>query len=197
MIRSHIVLVSYTPELSSACQVSDYSALAQYPIGDDPIWIRQARASLVAVRARCRRRPCLRAPQGTKSQRLLFNRGRVAGKPAGLSVSGARDGREKRVSPSTKNVASRSKQNAHLSPFPRNFHPSSPDFTPDRQALVVGLSPTQPKYFILLTRRCDVKRQSGFSKLSFRRDGRDPSFLCAKLMSLASLPIAGPLHRLL
>ena len=96
--------------------------------------------------------------------------------------SRARDGREKRVSPSTKNVASRSKQNAHLSPFPRNFHPSSPDFTPDRQALVVGLSPTQPKYFILLTRRCDVKRQSGFSKLSFRRDGRDPSFLCAKLM---------------
>ena len=37
----------------------------------------------------------------------------------------------------------------------------------------------------------------GFFELSFRRDGRDPSFLCAKLMSLASLPIAGPLHRLL
>ena len=33
----------------------------------------------------------------------------------------------------------------------------------------------------LLAGRCDVKRQSGFSKLSFRRDGRDPSFLCAKL----------------
>ena len=97
MIRSHTVLVGYTPELSGehARWLSDYSALAQCPVGDDPVWIRQARASLLAVRARCRGRHCLRAPQGTKIQRLLFNRGRVAGKPAGRQ-SPACDGREER-----------------------------------------------------------------------------------------------------
>jgi hypothetical protein len=42
---------------------------------------------------------------------------------------------------SGRTVARRSKQNAYLSPSPRNFHPSSPDFTPYRKALVMGSSP--------------------------------------------------------
>jgi hypothetical protein len=39
MVLSHIILFIYTPELSSehAKWLSDYSALAQCPIGDDPV----------------------------------------------------------------------------------------------------------------------------------------------------------------
>jgi hypothetical protein len=41
-------------------------------------------------------------------------------------------------------VACRSKGNNPISPSPARFHPSAPDFTPGRKALVVGSSPTQP-----------------------------------------------------
>jgi hypothetical protein len=43
----------------------------------------------------------------------------------------------------------------HLSPFPRKFHPFATDSTGFLKALVVGLSPTQPKFGLII---CSLSR---------------------------------------